>query len=223
MKAVHAAVLTVCLVSLGFNVYQAAPKGPGSYTPETYTDFGPVVIREKGGLLEVSSIRSTEVFQATQAHTILGIPLGSTVTRIRVPAVFRYQVQLAPEWKIQRRPDALIVVAPTVRPALPVAVDLGRLQQESSGVWSVFTGTAQLARLQASITQELGTKAASRSYIEFQREAARATVSEFVAKWVAGHPRDVNPKATIHVFFADEPISALRRVSPAIVEVPASP
>ena len=58
------------------------------------------VIRTPGGLLQVSSIKSPETFQATTDHTLLGLDIGETVTQNRVPAVFNYQVELAPEWRV---------------------------------------------------------------------------------------------------------------------------
>jgi hypothetical protein len=220
MKASHAWLLLACMASAGTNIYLIRrPLTDPPTTTATYIEGTALVMRPKGGLLEVSSIRSPEVFQATLEHAVFGIPLGNTGSRIRVPAVFRYHVELSPEWRVLLRKNAFIVVAPSVKPSLPVAVDLGKMQQESSGTWSAFTGTPQLDALRASITKELAKKAASRSYIEFQREAARLTVREFVAKWLITQEEwKQAAKYPIHVFFADEPISALRGAPPPIVE-----
>lgn len=170
-----------------------------------------VVIRTSGGLLEVTTIKSSEAFGVSKHHTVLGIPVGATVSRIRVPATFRYHVELAREWKILLRDKTFVVIAPMVKPSLPVAIDTARLEKESSGVWSVLTGNPQLDQLQRSITQQLGVRAASPSYVQFQREEARKTVKEFVAKWLVTQQEW---KATsgypIKVYFADEPIQALQ-------------
>jgi hypothetical protein len=217
MKVIPTALLTA---SLAGNLYFLWVGDRDPQPPvQSYREQERVIVRTKGGLLEASTIHSPEIFEASKDHTLFGIVLGNTVTRIRVPAVYRYHVDLAPEWRILLRKNAFIVVAPSVKPALPVAVDLGRLQQEASGTWSVFTGTAQLKTLQSSITKELAKKASSRSYIEFQREAARLTVKEFVAKWLITQ-KDWNRYRDypIHVYFADEPISALKTAPPPIVE-----
>ncbi len=173
----------------------------------------PIVMRTEGGRLEVARIQAQEGFQTQQDHTVLGVPVGSTVTRIRVPAHYRYTIELAPEWKLHLRDDAVLVIAPRIRPSLPVAIDTGRLEKEVSGIWSPFTGEAQLDRLQRTITRTLEGKASSAAYIDLQREAARTTVREFVSKWLlANRPAAANKPVRVH--FADEPIESLGRVAP---------
>lgn len=168
------------------------------------------IIRTSGGLLQVSTIRSPELFQATQGHTIYGVPVGQTTSQIRVPATFHYHIELAPEWKITLKGKAITVIAPRVKPTLPVAIDTARLEKQASGVWSLFTGAAELDKLQKSMTQSLGDKAATPQFIDLQREAARQTVGEFVAKWVLEQKAWKSSEGyTVRVFFADEPIEAL--------------
>ena len=176
------------------------------------------VIRTKGGLLAVSTIKAPELFQATADHTILGVPVGQTTSQIRVQAIYGYHVELAPEWKVTLRDKTLIVIAPRVKPTLPVAIDTARLERYASGTWSAFTGPGELDRLQRSISQSLAAKAALPSYIQFQREAARATVTEFVNKWMLGQER-FKPAGDykVRVFFADEPIEVLGSVPPPFV------
>ena len=93
---------------------------------------------------------------------------------------------------------------------LPVAIDTARIEKESRGLWSMFTGPDQLAALEKSITASLATKAASAPMLARQREAARATVAEFVQKWLMTQT-DWKPHAgkKVEVLFADEPIDAL--------------
>jgi hypothetical protein len=177
------------------------------------------VIRTKGGLLAVSTIKAPESFQATADHTVLGVPVGQTTSQIRVQAVYGYHVELAPEWRVTLRDKTLIVIAPRVKPTLPVAIDTTRLERYASGAWSVFTGPAELDRLQRSISQSLAAKAALPSYIQFQREAARATVTEFVTKWMLGQERfKAAGDYKVRVFFADEPIEVLGSAPPPFVK-----
>ena len=139
------------------------------------------------------------------------VPVGSTFSRIRVPAHYRYHVELAPEWRVTVQPGGGVrVIAPRVRPTLPVAIDTARIEKESRGLWSMFTGPDQLAALEKSITASLATKAASAPMLARQREAARATVAEFVQKWLMTQT-DWKPHAgkKVEVLFADEPIDAL--------------
>jgi len=176
------------------------------------------VIRTKGGLLAVSTIKAPEFFQATADHEVLGVPVGQTTSQIRVQAVYSYHVELAPEWKVTLRDKTFIVIAPRVKPTLPVAIDTAKLERYASGTWSLFTGAAELDRLQRSITATLATKAVLPSYIQFQREAARSTVTEFVTKWLVTQERWQPASAyKVQVFFADEPIEALGSAPPPFV------
>ena len=166
-----------------------------------------VVMRTTGGLLEVSTITAEERFDSTTSHTILGVPVGKTVAQIRVPAVYRYHVPLQTEWKIRVLGETLVVLAPGVQPSLPVAIDTSKLEFFTSGVWSPLTGTEAIASLQQSITGALGKKAATEQLILLQRESARATVSEFVQKWVVAQGRWKGRKVpAVLVFFEDEPL-----------------
>jgi hypothetical protein len=223
MKLLRAIVWLVVLVSLGLNAAMLwhALRAPERTEVQLQSPDRLEVIRTKGGLLQVSTIRSPETFQASTDHTFLGIDLGQTTTQIRVPAVFNYHIELAREWPVTVKGDTVIVIAPPVRPTLPVAIDTAKLERFAAGTWSLFTGTAELDRLQRSITQTLAVKAATPSYVQFQREAARQTVAEFARQWLLSQERFQGlPKHAVRVFFADEPITSLHPVSPAIIAAP---
>ena len=211
-------VWVLALASLAANVYLALQLKPTWFGSSLASSPDRIeVIRTPGGLLQVSTIRSSEVFQATRDHTIFSMPVGQTTSQIRVPATFHYHIELAPEWKITVRGKAIIVIAPRVKPTLPVAINTARLEKLTSGAWSLFTGRAELDELQKSITQSLAEKAASTQFIQLQREAARKTVTEFVAKWVLEQKR-LAPSAgyAVQVFFADEPIEVLGSKPPSM-------
>ena len=212
------AVAVLIAVSLGWNSFFAyrlwfAPAAV--QTSHTTRDM--VVMRTRGGLLEVSTITAEERFDSTTEHTVLGVPVGKTVAQIRVPAVYRYHIPLARDWDFRISGSALIVVAPSVRPSLPVAIDTGKLESFSSGLWSPITGTAAVDALQKSITTKLAEKAASPQLLLLQRESARQTVGEFVQKWVIEQPRWKGVKTpTVFVFFEDEPLG--RKAIPLLSE-----
>jgi hypothetical protein len=223
MRLLRLLLALVVLGSLGVNVYLAwrAMRDERRIEVQLQSPDRLEVIRTKGGLLQVSTIRSPETFQASTDHTFLGIDLGQTTTQIRVPAVIHYHIELAREWPVTVKGDTLIVIAPAVKPTLPVAIDTARLERFAAGTWSLFTGTGELDRLQRSITQTLAVKAATPSYVQFQREAARQTVTEFVGQWLLTQERFQGmPKHAVRVFFADEPITALHPVSPAVIAAP---
>ena len=173
-----------------------------------------LVMRTPGGLLEVATIRATEQFDTTFTYKVLGLKVGETVPHIRVPATYRYHVELAPEWQVRRREAVFSVIAPPVRASLPVAVDLGQMQKDVGGSWVLvpFNATDDLDALQRRITGKLAEKAESPAYLQLQREQARRTVTEFVRKWLvtqqewqsATHPQ-------VQVRFADEPVDGAAR------------
>lgn len=184
-----------------------AEKGPTTIVAQDEQ----VVMRTKGGLLEVSTIGATEIFEQATAYSALGINLGKSVARIRVPATYRYHVELAHEWRFIRRDKTFSVIAPAVKPSLPVAIDTAKLEAETFGKWSVFNGTASISELQKSITANLGQRASSQKYIDLQREHARKTVTDFVGKWVLSQDKWKSDSGyTVRVFFADEPVGAIQ-------------
>jgi len=175
-----------------------------------------IVLRTPGGLLEVSRIHTTEVFDATIQHSIFGIEVGETMPRIRVPAVYRYHIELAPEWRVVRADGVFTIVAPRVKPSLPVAVDLSKMEKNAAGVWLLlpFTSNDDLDALERGITAKLAQKAKSRDYIDRQREDARETVREFARKWLVSQSKWKRVEyEDIRVLFADEPAGYIAPMS----------
>ena len=163
-------------------------------------------MRTPGGLLEVSSMRMTEQFDKRFVYEVLGLEVGETVAHVRVPATYRYHIQLAPLWKIERTDDVFRVVTPPVKPSLPVAVDLAHLEQDEGGTWLLVPFNADKDReaLMREITGKLAQKAASPAYLALQREDARKTVTEFVEKWlVTQEPWKSAKQPRIEVVFSD--------------------
>lgn len=193
---------------LAWWLWRTQPPAP---PPQPLATSEAVVLRTPGGRLEVAELQQVETFEVSRDHEVLGVPVGSTFSRIRVPAHYRSHVELAPEWTVRVQPDGSVrVVAPRLQPTLPVAIDTARMEKESRGLWSLFTGPEQLAALEKSITDSLARKAATAPMLARQREAARATVAEFVQKWLMTQT-EWRPHADkpVQVLFADEPIEAL--------------
>ena len=154
------------------------------------TQSGPgteiLVMRTAGGLLEVSTIRAREQFDKSFVYSVLGQEVGKTVAHIRVPATYRYHIELAPTWEVLRIDEVFKVITPPVKPSLPVAVDLAKMEKDVGGSWMLvpFNEDEDLNALEREITRKLAEKAASPAYLQLQREHARKTVTEFVEKWL---------------------------------------
>jgi hypothetical protein len=207
MKIITSLIVVASIVLNAFLAYRIWDEPPKTMTTQSSDSM--IVMRTRGGLLEVSTINSQEQFNSTTSHTILGAPIGKTVAHIRIPAVYRYHIPLARDWTLRSSDRTLIVIAPPVQPSLPVAVDTGKLESFSSGIWSPVTGTNAIASLQKVITQNLSIKAGKSEMLMLQRESARKTVTEFVQKWVVDQPQWKGTKTPIVLaFFEDEPLGA---------------
>jgi hypothetical protein len=211
---VKRALLTYAFVALlsallAIWAYRALTKKPDVVVTSPLTDEM-LVMRAEGGMLEVSRITAHEVFDGKYANEFLFMSFEPTSARIRVPAVYTYRIPLAKEWKVLRFGQDFAVVAPKVEPALPVAVDLSKMEKNVSGTWSMFTGTESLDATQRAVTQKLAIKSRSRAYVLLQRDFARKTVAEFVRKWLVTQKQfeHVDPDR-VHVFFADEAIETI--------------
>lgn len=207
------ALLVVIAVSIGVGAYLGIRNTNDKPQPIIVTGLDEaIVMSTNGGLLEVSTVAATEVFTKETEHAlpIFNIHLGTTYSAIRAKATYRYHVALAPEWKFVRNDKTFIVIAPPVRPSLPVAIDLATLQAQANGTWSLLTGNTQIAALQKTITAALDRKANLPQYVALQRETARKTVAEFVQKWVLSQDKWKGGGYTVRVFFADESIGKIR-------------
>ncbi|WLI87837.1 hypothetical protein Q4S45_13935 [Massilia sp. R2A-15] len=214
MKTALIVILFASLVGNAYQYQHARTVGSQAILQVTAANE-PVVMRTKGGLLEVSSIKVQERFDASEIHSFFGANLGKTATRIRVPVVYRYHIELAPEWTIHLADKKFVVIAPAVKPSLPVAVDTTGIEKESFGVWSVLTGTTLLDKLERSISPALASRAVSINYVQLQRAASRQTVKEFVAKWLVTQDRwKTASEYPIQVYFSDEPIQVLGNAAP---------
>lgn len=202
----------VIAASLGAGAYFSGNMKLGTKEPVTIVaQDEQVVMRTKGGLLEVSMISAIETLEQATNYSAGWISLGKATTRIRVPATFRYHVELAPEWRFMRRDKTFVVIAPAVKPSLPVAIDTSKLEGDSYGKWAILSGATEISELQKTITAVLAQRASSQKYIDLQREHARKTVTEFVEKWVLSQDKwKIETGYSVRVFFADEPVEKIQ-------------
>ena len=187
-----------------------SPRGR-NWTAEWHAE-PPVVSTVPGGLLEASTMRMAEDFYRSDSKTWWGIYLGETVSHIQAMATYRYGVPLVdPVWEIVTRGPTAAVVAPTLRPSIPVAIDTGTLLEKTESGWARFDKRTQLDDLRRSLSADLEERANDPKRIALAREASRRTIAEFVGHWLEArgewHP-DVF--SSVKVFFADEMDDRLR-------------
>ena len=160
-----------------------APPWSGAITKE-FREYLPTAGRTDG-ILETATSSVPETFaQSDSAWLFNIIPLGTTVSEIRVPAVYRYHIQLFDPWKLIVRGQDCIVLAPQFNQSLPPAIITGQMEKSTSAGWLRFDGEENLATLEEGITAELEKRANDKLHRDFVREACRQSVAEFVKAWL---------------------------------------
>ena len=174
---------------------------------ETFIESLPEVSDAGEGRLEVATLENTKVFKRSDTRTILWnkINLGTTISEIRVPATFRYHIDLSAEWKIEVRDQQCIVIAPMLLPTTPVAIQSDKIEKHSESGWARFNADEHMDWVMQSITPRLTSHASSDSHLNLVREHARKTVAEFVRQWLMkeDHWREDRFR-TVTVIFAEE-------------------
>lgn len=208
--------LVVLFVAFGSNAYlyyKLDKKEKESVPVVTVTEVAkPVVMRTEGGTLFVSSMEATHELSRSVIHTVLGVEAAKTEAKVKVPVVYKYEIELAREWTFLRRGNVVAVIAPAVRPSLPVAIDTSKLTSSTKGLVAFAHREEEINTLQRTISPTLEQYAKSPTYISHQREAARKTVAEFVRKWILKQPEWKNDdKVVVKVFFADESLMTMMK------------
>ena len=206
-----AAIVLAGLVAAAVAVYYLLPRSgltpaPHDWTAEWRTD-PPVVSTLPGGLLETATIRMGEDFYKSDALTWWGLYLGNTASHIQVAATYRYGVPLAdPVWEIVTKGQIAVVVAPVLRPSLPVAVDTSTWRERTENGWARFDKEEQLEQLRRGVSNDLEQRANDPRRIALAREASRRTIGEFVEKWLLTKDPQWKPGAfsVVKVVFQDE-------------------
>jgi hypothetical protein len=118
------------------------------------------------------------------------IYLGTTVSEIRVPAVYRYHLKLSDPWQLEIKDGVCRVVAPMIRPTQPPALRTDGMAKKSESGWLRFNAAENLAALEKSLTPRLEQRAADERHLGRAREASRRSVEAFVRKWMLeSHPK----------------------------------
>jgi hypothetical protein len=173
----------------------------------TFIEEIPQIAPTHGDVLEVATSRSEETFTREDSKNILWdiIPLGTTVSEIRVPVTFRYHIRLSDPWRLAAKDKVCMVLAPPIRPSQPPAIHTEAMQKTTESGWARFNKDENLETLEHSITPELEQRAADAAHMKLVREACRQSVANFVKKWLMREDyRRADPFSSITVIFPDE-------------------
>ena len=195
----------ILLLLVGAGIYWFFNKGDGDGTLPKKPLNGDTlkVFRVPGGTLSTSGLTKTETLSKSDKSEWL----GTTSSGMRVDATYRYEVELRSDWnfELDEVRKVAFVVAPKLKPQLPVAIDTKTLQEETRSGWARFDKWDHLAGLRKELSPFLEKKANRPDYIDLIRGEARLTVEEFVADWIIkqhGWTRKDGP--VVKVYFEDE-------------------
>jgi hypothetical protein len=154
----------------------------------------------------------TTTFSKSDTRKILWdwVSLGETVSEIRVPATYRYHVQLDGYWKLEVHDHICMVIPPSIRPSLPVAIYTDQMEKKTTSGWARFDKQDQLDELERSITPRLNEIANDQKHLSEARDKGRVTIAKFVRAWLLREGQWGGEQFTsIIVVFPDEPTQGL--------------
>lgn len=158
-----------------------------------------------GGLLEVAVLETSETFRRETSSAFR----GTTISEATADAVFKFHVPLREGWKIEIEEGddvrACRVIAPMLRPSLPVAFKSDKLKTRSDEGWLRWDESEEMSTLVAQITPQLEVRAYQN--VDAARETARKSIKDFVRTWLSDNGQWSDDRFSyVEVQFADEVI-----------------
>ncbi len=185
----------------------------------TFVSAIPRLVADGGTRLELAAFEVTETLTETDDRRVFFdlVPLGATVSEIRVPVTYRYHLRLDEPWRLEVADGVCVVHAPAIRPTLPPAIHTDRMEKRSESGWLRFDEDEQMATLERSLTPALSGRARDSDHIELVRERCRQRVAEFVRSWLLLEDQWGPGRFThVEVIFADEGDEAPSALAPVI-------
>lgn len=211
---------TEAVRELGKSAVDIAAAFKSGTITNTFISAIPSFSPDSGARLELASFEAVEILRSTDELRIGWdlIPLGTTVTEIRVPVTYRYHLRFDEPWLLEVEGQTCIVHAPAIKPTLPPAIDTGRMEKFSDRGWLRFNEEEQMDELEHSITAVLSQRAADSRHLEMVRERCRLELAEFVRSWLLleDHWREDRFRS-VTVIFADETTTETALQSPTLV------
>ena len=174
---------------------------------ETFRQSVTEIISTNGDILEVAMMQTDETLTKVDMKTAFNdlLNLGTTLSEIRAPVVYRYHVRLSDPWQVSVDHGVCTVLAPALRPSLPPAIRTEGMEKKSEAGWLRFNAAENLAALEKGLTPALEKRAGDAAHLHLIRESARKSVAEFVKNWLLNSSAQrAEPIRTITVIFPDE-------------------
>jgi hypothetical protein len=162
----------------------------------------------QGDILEVATLETNETITRYDMKTLFDLVyLGTTVSEVRTPVVYRYHIKLSDDWQLRVHDGQCFVRAPVLRPSQPPAVRTDGMEKKSEAGWLRFNAAENLTTLEKELTPTLEKRAGNKAHLDSIREAARKSVAEFVKKWLldsSSNGSSEKPVRSITVIFPDD-------------------
>ena len=187
---------------------------------ETFLSSIPTIDPLGSGNLELASFEVTEILTRSDERWAFWdlVPLGVTVSEVRVPVTYRYHLRLSDPWRLEVNDHTCIVYAPQIRPTLPPAIHTEGLQRRMDEGWLRFDGAEQMATLEKSITPRLRQMAGDSRRVALVREQSRKTVAEFVRNWLLMEQHWSDDRfRVVTVIFPDEELESPEQIGPTVI------
>ncbi len=183
---------------------------------ETFTAAIPRLGTE-GMLLEIAQLEATETFERRDEKRAFYdlVPLGVTVSEIRVPVTYRYHLRLEDQWTLDVHDGICLVHAPTIRPTTPPAIHTDGMEKRIEESWLRFDEAEVMHELEQSLSLRLSARAGSPQRIDLVRETCRVRVADFVRSWLLAEGQWGQGRILgVNVVFADERVRDLESPLP---------
>ncbi|MDF1814393.1 MAG: hypothetical protein P1V20_19465 [Verrucomicrobiales bacterium] len=179
----------------------------------------------EGNILEVATGEESVELSRESSVEMFGktVPLVTASSKIIVPATFRYHIDLLGQWDMIEKDNRLYVIAPPLKPSLPIAFDSTKMEKINGPGWAKFISSANMNELEKTITPELQIRAEDPENIKLYEEEAKKSIAKFLQTWLSFEGAWANGKfEEIIVFFEGDVVDTeAKEVEPhATIEIP---
>ena len=174
---------------------------------ETFKAYIPVFESVGTGNLELVKATIPEVFRREDSQWAAWglLYLGTTVSEIKVPVTYRYHLRFKDEWDFRLENGRLTVTAPKIRPSLPPAIHLDKMEKKTTSGWARSDKEENLEILEKKVMPRLEQYAGDEKHMSAVREECRTTVEKFLKAWLLVQPQWQEEEIlSVEVMFADE-------------------
>jgi hypothetical protein len=197
--------LILCLCALAaFAIHKiGSPFAPNVDIKTDTMSYHPTTIKDGEGRTLVAEMESPQEFERSDKMSWLNIYLGTTSSKIKCTATFRYYVDNSGTWELKVKNGICTVNAPPYLALPKTSFDSSTLEKYTKGGWARFNKDENLKTLEMSMTGELDKRSETKEMRELVRDKCRKSVEDLSRQWLKlqGYEDKI---LSIKVVFPDE-------------------